>query len=57
LPEALEVKGFVNANEIARGLSPFNPEAVAIQAGKIMLQRVDQLITAKESFAIETKLR
>lgn len=35
LPEALHVKEFVNADEIARGLSPLNPEGVAIQAGKI----------------------
>lgn len=56
LPETLIVKEFVNADEIARGLSPFNPEAVAFAAGKIMLQRIYQLIVAKESFSIETTL-
>lgn len=56
LPEILAVKEFVNADEIAKGISPFNPEAVAIQAGKIMLQRIDQLIESKVSFAIETTL-
>ena len=37
LPEMLNCKEFVNAGEIARGLSPFQPEKVAIDAGKIML--------------------
>jgi len=40
LPEILECKEFVNADEIARGLSPFQPEKVAIEAGKIMLRRI-----------------
>ena len=38
LPEVLDCKEFVNADEIARGLSPFNPESVAIEAGRLMLQ-------------------
>ena len=33
-------KEFVNADEIARGLSPFNPESMAIEAGRLMLQRI-----------------
>ena len=40
LPEMLNCKEFVNADEIARGLSPFQPEKVAIDAGKIMLTRI-----------------
>jgi predicted ABC-type ATPase len=56
LPELLQVKQFVNADEIARGISPFDPSSVAIQAGKVMLQRIDQLLIARESFAIETTL-
>ena len=40
LPEYLGVKEFVNANEIARGLSPFNAEGVAFTAGRIMLERI-----------------
>ena len=35
LPEILQCKEFVNADEIARGLSPFNPESVAIEAGRL----------------------
>ena len=37
-------KEFVNADEIAKGLSPFNPESVAIEAGRLMLQRMDDLL-------------
>jgi predicted ABC-type ATPase len=36
LPEVLDCKEFVNADEIARGLSPFNPESVAIEAGRLI---------------------
>ena len=40
LPEVLECKEFINADEIAKGLSPFQPESVAMQAGRIMLARM-----------------
>lgn len=56
LPEILNCKEFVNADEIARGLSPFNPDESAIQAGKLMLNRINTLLNAGESFAIETTL-
>ena len=38
LPEILLCKEFVNADEIAKGLSPFNPESMAIEAGRLMLK-------------------
>ena len=44
LPEMLGCREFVNADEIAKGLSPFNPESVAIEAGRLMLQRMDDLL-------------
>ena len=47
---------FVNADEIARGLSPFQLEKVAIEAGRIMLQRIDELLRKQEDFALETTL-
>lgn len=56
LPEVLDCKEFVNADEIARGLSPFNPESVAIEAGRLMLQRIDDLLAKDETFSIETTL-
>lgn len=56
LPDLLNCREFVNADEIAKGLSPFNPESVAIEAGKLMLQRIDLLLSQKKTFAIETTL-
>jgi predicted ABC-type ATPase len=56
LPEILKVKEFVNADSIAAGLSPFNVESVAFEAGRLMLQRIQQLMEEKEDFAFETTL-
>lgn len=56
LPEILQCREFVNADEIAKGLSPFNPESVAIEAGRLMLQRIDELLERDETFSIETTL-
>ena len=56
LPEILHCREFVNADEIAKGLSPFNPESVAIEAGRLMLKRIDELLEKGETFSIETTL-
>ena len=56
LPEILHCPNFVNADEIARGLSPFAPETVSLQAGRIMLARIEELLPQKVDFAIETTL-
>lgn len=56
LPDILECREFVNADEIARGLSPFNPEGVAIEAGRLMLKRIEELLASEVSFSIETTL-
>jgi predicted ABC-type ATPase len=56
LPEMLDCKEFVNADEIARGLSPFQPEKVAIEAGRIMLRRIWDLLKEESTFAFETTL-
>lgn len=56
LPEILRCKEFVNADNIAAGLSPFNPESVALEAGRIMLQRIRQLLYEQADFALETTL-
>jgi len=47
---------FVNADPLARGLSPFAPEKAAIQAGKIMLGQIAVKVARRESFAFETTL-
>ena len=44
LPEMLNCDEFINADEIARGLSPFNPDRAAFDAGRIMLKKIDSLI-------------
>jgi len=56
LPEALNCKEFVNADEIAKGLSPFQPEKVAFESGRIMLKRINELLESKQDFAFETTL-
>ena len=56
LPYFLNVYEYVNADEIASGLSPFRPENVAIQAGKLMLKRIKYLANNKLDFAFETTL-
>ena len=56
LPEMLKCREFVNADEIAKGLSPFNPEGVAIQAGRLMIDRMIHLLKEGETFAFETTL-
>ena len=42
LPEILLCKEFVNADEIAKGLSPFNPESMAIEAGRPLPYKREQ---------------
>jgi predicted ABC-type ATPase len=56
LPQLLHCKTFVNADEIARGLSPLDPEKVSFEAGKIMLQQLKKNLESKLDFAIETTL-
>ena len=56
LPEMLNCKEFVNADEIARGLSPFQPDKAGIDAGKIMLTRIKELIKLQLDFSFETTL-
>jgi predicted ABC-type ATPase len=56
LPDVLDCKEFINADEIARGLSPFQPEKVGIEAGRIMLNRIQELLFQGKTFAFETTL-
>jgi len=56
LPDILGCKEFVNADSIAYGISPFNVEAVALEAGRIMLHRIAELLAEGTDFAIETTL-
>lgn len=56
IARALGVGEFVNADTIARGLSGFSPEAAAVQAGRIMLARLQELAESGQNFAFETTL-
>jgi len=56
LPEMLDCKEFVNADEIAKGLSPFKSDNAAIQAGRLMLARINSLLETRVDFAFETTL-
>lgn len=56
LPEILDCEEFINADEIARGLSPFNPDKVAIEAGRIMLAKINEFLRKGLDFAFETTL-
>ena len=56
LPETLQCKEFVNCDEIAKGLSPLNPDGAKVAAGRLMLSRIKTLIADKADFAIETTL-
>lgn len=56
LPREASCPDFVNADLIARGLSPFAPERAALQAGKIMLGQMSQKVRLGQSFAFETTL-
>lgn len=56
LPKFLKCKEFVNADSIASGLSPFQPETVSIHSARIMLMRIKELINEGADFAFETTL-
>lgn len=56
LPREAECPEFVNADLIAAGLSPFDPKRVAIKAGRIMLNRINELVKQGSDFAFETTL-
>lgn len=56
LPNVFKTVEFVNADEIAKGLSPLNYEGVTFQSGRIMVERLNQLMKESRSFAFETTL-
>ncbi len=54
LPRFLSIHEFVNADEIARGLNPLDPSGQNVAAGRLMLNRIDDLIVSGKNFAFET---
>lgn len=56
LPQEAHCKVFVNADLIAAGLAPFAPETAAFQAGRLMIEQLEQSFQKRHSFALETTL-
>ena len=56
LPEILDCKEFVNADEIAKGISPFQPEKAGIEAGRFKLKKIKKLMESGENFAFKITL-
>jgi predicted ABC-type ATPase len=56
LRDILSTREFVNADVIARGLSGFDPDRAAMQAGRTMLSRLRELARERRDFAFETTL-
>jgi predicted ABC-type ATPase len=56
LPAEAKTLRFINADLIAAGLAPFNPESVAVKAGRLMLEEIDKCVNASQNFAFETTL-
>jgi predicted ABC-type ATPase len=56
LRDKFDLADYVNADTLALGLSAFHPEKVAMQAGRVMLKRLRELASQKESFAFESTL-
>ncbi|MBQ3249865.1 MAG: zeta toxin family protein [Bacteroidales bacterium] len=56
LPEMLECSEFVNSDEFAKSLSPFDPSLASIQASRYMLMKIRYLLKKEKDFAIETTL-
>jgi predicted ABC-type ATPase len=56
LPAEAQALRFINADLIAAGLAPFNPESASIKAGRLMLEEIDECVASGQSFAFETAL-
>lgn len=56
LPREAECPNFINADLIASGINPFNPEAAAIESGKMMIEMMRNYVEKGESFSFETTL-
>jgi predicted ABC-type ATPase len=56
LADRADAVRFLNPDEIARGLSPFAPENVAVKAGRLLLTELHQCLRVRESFALESTL-
>lgn len=56
LPEILDCREFVNSDEFAKSLSPFDPSSASVSASRYMLMRIEYLLEQNADFSIETTL-
>jgi predicted ABC-type ATPase len=56
LPNEAHCPTFINADLIAAGIAPFQPETVAVRAGRLMLEEIEERVRHRQSFAFETTL-
>ena len=56
LPDFLNCREFVNSDEFAKSLSPFNPSSASVTASRYMLMKINYLLERREDFAVETTL-
>ena len=56
LPEILDCREFVNSDEFAKSLSPFNPSNASVSASRYMLMRIQYLLDQGADFSVETTL-
>ena len=56
LPEILDCREFVNSDEFAKSLSPFDPSSASVSASRYMLMRIQYLLNLGADFSIETTL-
>src|SRR5580704_703724 len=56
LPTEVKCLRFLNADELARGLSPLKPSAGAVQAARLLLKQIDECLRRRETFALESTL-
>jgi predicted ABC-type ATPase len=56
LPKYVDCREFLNADLIAAGISPFDPDSAAISAGRVLLSRMRELIRQGKDFGFETTL-
>ena len=56
LPNYADCPTFINADTIAHGLSGFSPDAVALKAGRILLEQIEAYAAKRIDFAFETTL-
>lgn len=56
MPELFECSEFVNSDEFAKSLSPFNPSEASVSASRFMLFKIHYLLNRRSDFSIETTL-